>query len=233
MPGGRSGMHDGTAVNGGPDRGGRPAAGKQGPLLGIPPVVSRVEGVDTLGEGCRVAPSVTVYRGHGALPDRGIHLGAGVQLFEGVRLVVGELHVNTAADLRIGARTIVNVYSYLSGEGGLWIGEKVLVGPHCRILSAGHEVDGDAAAIMDAGLTYGPVHIGAGAWLGAGVTVLPGVRVGTGAVVGAGSIVTRDVPDFAVAIGAPARVRRYRRAWGPPQATPRRSGWRRWLHLWR
>lgn len=42
--------------------------------------------------------------------------------------------------------------------------------------------------------------------LGAGVTVLPGVRVGRHAVVGAASVVTKDVPDYAVAVGNPARV---------------------------
>ncbi len=202
------------------------------PLLGIPPVVEAFEGIDSLGGHCRIAASVTVYRGRATDPQRGIHLGAGVQLFEGVRLVVGELDRNTAADLHIGAGTVVNVFSYLSGEGGLWIGERVLIGPHCRLLSAGHEVDGEAVAIMDAGLTYGPVRIGQGAWLAAGVTVLPGVTVGRGAVVGAASVVTRDIPDFAVAVGAPAQVRRYRRGFGPGAGPARRVRRGRLFRLW-
>ena len=50
------------------------------------------------------------------------------------------------------------------------------------------------------------ITIGDGAWLGANVCVTDGVRIGTGAVVGVGAVVTRDVPDFAVAVGTPARV---------------------------
>jgi len=46
----------------------------------------------------------------------------------------------------------------------------------------------------------------AGASLGAGVVLLPGVTVGLSAMVGAGSLVTRDVPDFALVYGSPARV---------------------------
>ena len=51
-----------------------------------------------------------------------------------------------------------------------------------------------------------PVHIKASAWIGAGATILPGVCVGRHAVVGAGSVVTKDVPDYAVVVGNPARV---------------------------
>ena len=55
-------------------------------------------------------------------------------------------------------------------------------------------------------LTCKPVEIGDYAWIGAGATVLPGVRVGQHAVIGAASVVTKDVPDYAVAVGNPARV---------------------------
>ena len=50
------------------------------------------------------------------------------------------------------------------------------------------------------------MEIGDYAWIGAGATVLPGVRVGRHAVIGAASVVTKDVPDYAVAVGNPARV---------------------------
>jgi acetyltransferase-like isoleucine patch superfamily enzyme len=55
-----------------------------------------------------------------------------------------------------------------------------------------------------------PVRIGAACWLADNVTVLEGVQIGDGAVVGAGAVVTRDVPAFAIAVGNPARVMRYR-----------------------
>ena len=49
-------------------------------------------------------------------------------------------------------------------------------------------------------------HIKKGAWIGAGVSILPGVTVGKYAIVGAGAIVTKDVPDYSVAVGVPAKV---------------------------
>ena len=51
-----------------------------------------------------------------------------------------------------------------------------------------------------------PISIGAGTWLGIGVVVLPGVTIGQGCAVGANAVVTRDLPDYAVAVGVPARI---------------------------
>jgi virginiamycin A acetyltransferase len=54
------------------------------------------------------------------------------------------------------------------------------------------------------------VSIGSDVWIGDNVSILKGVRIGNGAVIGAGSVVTRPVPDYAIAVGSPARVIRYR-----------------------
>ena len=51
-----------------------------------------------------------------------------------------------------------------------------------------------------------PVHICAGAWLGQNVVVCPGVRIGRNAIIGANSVVNKDIPDYCVAVGAPACV---------------------------
>ena len=55
-------------------------------------------------------------------------------------------------------------------------------------------------------LTCKPVLICKGSWIGANAVILPGVRVGKHAIVGAGAVVTKDVPDYAVAVGNPAKV---------------------------
>ena len=60
-------------------------------------------------------------------------------------------------------------------------------------------------------IDYSPLEIGHDAWIGERTMIMPGCRnIGIGAVVGAGSIVTKDVPDFAIVAGNPARLIRYR-----------------------
>ena len=56
----------------------------------------------------------------------------------------------------------------------------------------------------------GKGSIGNDVWIGEGVRVLSGVKVGDGVIVGAGSVVTKDVPDYAVVVGNPAYVVKYR-----------------------
>ena len=69
------------------------------------------------------------------------------------------------------------------------------------------------------------VTLGHDVWLGHGVIVLPGVSIGTGAAVGAGAVVTKDLPPFAVAVGNPARVIRFRFEEGVRAALLRIAWW--------
>ena len=55
-----------------------------------------------------------------------------------------------------------------------------------------------------------PVRIGDDVWIGMRVTILPGVTVGSHCIIGAGAVVTKDVPDYAIVGGNPARILRTR-----------------------
>jgi acetyltransferase-like isoleucine patch superfamily enzyme len=117
--------------------------------------------------------------------------------------------------ISVGARTYVGPQSILYGHGGLEIGPDVLIAAHCVVIPANHRFDLAGASVNAQGEEARGVRIDAGAWLGAGVIVLDGVTVGRGAVVAAGSVVTRSIPNFAIAMGVPARVVRYRPGFTP------------------
>ena len=102
--------------------------------------------------------------------------------------------------LKIGKGVFVNSNLLAMARGGITIGDYARIAANVQLISNNHDpYDLNV-------LTCKPVEIGDYAWIGAGATVLPGVRVGCHAVIGASSVVTKDVPDYAVAVGNPARV---------------------------
>jgi lipopolysaccharide O-acetyltransferase len=101
--------------------------------------------------------------------------------------------------------------SFFARTEGIEIGRSVLMAWNVQIYDAQHETADADRPIRAQGMARGgKVRIGDGAWLGANVVVLQGVTIGRNAVVGANSVVTRDVPDFATAVGIPAMVIRER-----------------------
>jgi len=90
------------------------------------------------------------------------------------------------------------------------IGEGSLLADDVLVIDFDHRTDRVDVPIRAQGTVSSPVRIGDDVWIGRGATVVRGVDVGTGCVVGAGAVVTRDLPPFSVAVGAPARVVRSR-----------------------
>ena len=84
----------------------------------------------------------------------------------------------------------------------VWVTRGVMLLCHQRNLNQ-YEV---GKPVMDCELVYKPIVINDGAHIGIGSIIMPGVTIGKGAVIGAGSVVTRDIPDYCVAVGAPAKV---------------------------
>lgn len=84
----------------------------------------------------------------------------------------------------------------------VWVTRGVMLLCHQRDLSE-YEV---GKPVMDCELKYAPIVIKDGAHVGIGAIIMPGVTIGEGAVIGAGSVVTKDIPPYCVAVGAPAKV---------------------------
>ena len=121
----------------------------------------------------------------------------GVWIMTGRNLVLGD-DVDLALDVLV------------TTEGGVFIGDRCLIGYRTQIISGNHRVPGKADRIFDAGNVRRPVRIQNDVWIGANCIILPGVTIGEGAVIGAGSIVTKSIPPFSMAVGNPARVIRTR-----------------------
>lgn len=111
-------------------------------------------------------------------------------------------YTDCGKNINFGKRVFVNSGCRFQDQGGITIGDDVLVGHNCVIATLNHLMDPDRRADM----IPSPVRIGDKVWIGANVTILPGVTVGEGAVLAAGAVVTRDVEPRTVVGGVPARV---------------------------
>jgi acetyltransferase-like isoleucine patch superfamily enzyme len=122
--------------------------------------------------------------------------------------------------VEIGPRANIGPFAAIwGGWSDTWIrvGAGAMISQCCTLVAGNHSMEG-RGWIRETGFDEADVVIGEGAWVSAGATVI-GCNVGIGAVVGAGAIVTKDIPDYAIAVGVPARVIGYRPGVEPPEAS--------------
>jgi acetyltransferase-like isoleucine patch superfamily enzyme len=103
--------------------------------------------------------------------------------------------------IEIGKGTVIGHWATLDGRRGLRIGRNVNCSSEVALWTLQHDPDDQGF-----GVRGGPIVVEDYAWISFRATVLPGVRIGRGAVVAANSVVTKDVADYAIVGGVPAKV---------------------------
>ena len=147
----------------------------------------------------------------------GLHLGqTAVRRFCG-RLMLAECgkRVNIEKNAMFSERVALGDDSGIGINAKIYgtcrIGKKVMMGSDVTIITRNHRSDRTDIPMMEQGFEEEqPVYIGDDVWIGDRVTILPGVHIGSGCIIAAGAVVTRDLPDYSVAAGVPARVIRLR-----------------------
>jgi len=145
-----------------------------------------------------------------ARPDR-IFLGNRVSIGPGARLEIIQSSETRLPSLIVGDGTNFEQNVHIACHSKIVIGENVSITARCSIVDVNHpfvnpDLTKSLASLIEDECSY--VEIGDRVLLGIGTVVLPNVRIGEGAVIGANSVVTRDIPPFAIAAGAPAKVLR-------------------------
>ena len=103
-------------------------------------------------------------------------------------------------NMNIGDNVFINSNCLAMARGGIIIEDDVMIAGNVQLLSNNHDEYERQVLLCE------KIIIKKGAWIGAGASILPGVTVGKYAIVGAGAIVTKDVPDYSVVVGTPAKV---------------------------
>ncbi|MFZ0597968.1 MAG: DapH/DapD/GlmU-related protein, partial [Flavobacterium sp.] len=114
--------------------------------------------------------------------------------------------------IKIGENVQINDYVHIGAVGSITIGNNVLMASKIYISDHNHGSYDDISSDHPMSIPIErqsickPVIIDDNVWIGESVCILPGVTIGKGCVIGALSVVTKDIPDYSIAAGNPAKV---------------------------
>lgn len=170
----------------------------------IGPATARGRRFAAFGEGSVICfPPTTI------MNERYIRIGSATMIGPNVALSAGMVPGQECISevvVSIGDRCLIGRGSGIVGHLSIDIGDDVWTGHHVYITDQNHGYVDPDLPIARQVQPERPVSIGAGSWLGHGAVILPGARIGRNVVIGANSVVTGEIPDFSIAVGAPARV---------------------------
>jgi len=175
-----------------------------------------------IGDQCQLGEKLYLIVGPGgALQMNNVIVGRGTRLHIDSEWMLAQ-GSRIAANCVISSReSVENVGRLILGEGShigdnslidlsadVVFGAHACVGPSCIIYTHNHRYEEGDRSTWETPIDIGPVTIGDGAWVGARVTILSGVKIGKMAVIAAGAVVVKDVPDYGVYGGIPAKALR-------------------------
>ncbi|RZL46207.1 MAG: acyltransferase [Pedobacter sp.] len=182
----------------------------------LKPFLKKTSGLIFLGSGVKVKHCYQLSTGKNlilednvsinALSVNGVTFGDHVSIARDSILFCTGVIAQKGTGIIIGNRTGISARAYLAGQGGITIGNDVIMGPNVQIFSENHAFTDTHKNIKDQGVIKQAVNIGNNCWIGGGATILAGVTLGDGCVVAAGSVVNKSFPENMVIGGIPAKA---------------------------
>jgi len=120
-------------------------------------------------------------------------------------MVEPPINFDYGTNIVLGAGVFLNVNTTIIDTCKVYIGARTMFGPHVSLYSGCHPLDPELRNGLRGPEMGKEIRIGEDCWIGGSAILLPGVKVGRGSVVGAGSVVTKDVPEYTVVAGTPAK----------------------------
>lgn len=156
---------------------------------------------DHCGENLVVRKNVSIRKTDGGY----LQIGNNVTIDEGARIFL----TKPSPKLIVGDNVTIGQNTIITAKAEMYIGAYTLIGPYVQITDNNHSIKRNNLIKFQRS-TVKPVKIGADVWIGSGAKILAGTSIGNGVVIGANAVVTHDIPDFAIAVGCPAKVIKYR-----------------------
>ncbi|MBW9173036.1 sugar O-acetyltransferase [Clostridium estertheticum] len=111
-------------------------------------------------------------------------------------------YTDCGKNICVGMNVFINTGCHFQDQGGIVIGDGVLIGHNVMLATLNHDIDPRKRSNMHPA----PIVIGNNVWIGANAAVVAGVTIGDGAVIAAGAVVTKDVPSNVIVGGVPAKI---------------------------
>jgi len=127
--------------------------------------------------------------------------------FKGTAVIEPYCRMGGDPKIIIGNNFYMNASCHILGD--ITIGNDVMIGPKTVIWGRDHGISKDTPMKKQAHNKQ-PIIIGDDVWIGASVTILKGVNISKGVVIGAASVVVKDIPEYAIVVGNPAKIVKYR-----------------------
>lgn len=134
-----------------------------------------------------------------------INLGNQVNIRDYASLFCNQIN-STIPKLTIGSNVLIGEFCSIGCSNSITIGNNVMLAPHVHITDRNHTFEDINTPINRQPCVSQPVSIGDESWLGYGSQIMPGVTIGKHCVIAAGAIVTKDIPDYSIAAGMPAKI---------------------------
>ncbi len=153
------------------------------------------------GKDVYIEPGVVINR------PRFVHLGDHVRIKRNTSINLHPKDKHSPQELlSIGDHVIISEGCFISACNRIIIEENVGISPNVMIIDNSRKPGDVSRPSKEQPIHIGQVRIGADSWIAYGACVLPNVTIGKHCIIGALSVVTRDIPDYSVAMGSPARV---------------------------
>jgi acetyltransferase-like isoleucine patch superfamily enzyme len=175
-----------------------------------------------LGRKCFIEKNIRLFNPSRLLLGDRVFLGEGSFVDvgrEADKITIGsDSHIARSVTIRtqlgkveIGEKVNIGANSFIYGYGDIEIGDNTLIANQVEIIGGDHTFENLEVPMRFQGRSPSRIVIGEDVWIGTHAIIVGGVTIGKGAVIGAGAVVNRDIEEYAVAVGVPARVVRSRK----------------------
>jgi acetyltransferase-like isoleucine patch superfamily enzyme len=126
---------------------------------------------------------------------------------DGLFFIRPHVYIEHSYGMSIGKDCHINYGTYIDARGGISIGNHVLIGPNCSIVSSNHNVNTQNNRLNE-GHQLSEVQIGNNVWIGSNCSIMPGITIGNNSIIAAGSVVIESIPSNTMVAGVPAKIKK-------------------------